>query len=73
VELAERLIRMFSFVGDTVYDPFMGSGTTNLTAAQCTRNSIGVEIDINYYKEALKRMKNKSGGLFDRLQLEHIA
>ena len=73
VELAERLIRMFSFVGDTVYDPFMGSGTTNLTAAQCTRNSIGVEIDVKYYKDALKRMKHKSSGLFDRLQLEQIA
>ena len=34
-ELAERLIRMFSFVGDTVLDPFMGTGTTNIAASKC--------------------------------------
>jgi modification methylase len=44
VELAERLIRMFSFVGDTVLDPFMGTGSTNLAAARCGRNSLGIEI-----------------------------
>jgi DNA modification methylase len=48
LELAERLVRMFSFVGDTVLDPFTGSGTTNLAAAKWGRNSIGVEIDPQY-------------------------
>jgi DNA modification methylase len=48
LELAERLVRMFSFVGDTVLDPFTGSGTTNLAASNWGRNSIGVEIDPHY-------------------------
>src|SRR5271169_4020466 len=48
LELACRLIRMFSFVGDTVLDPFLGTGTTTLAAAQGGRNSIGFEIDPAY-------------------------
>src|SRR3990172_2682389 len=44
LELAERLVRMFSFVGDTVLDPFMGTGTTNIAAMRWGRNSIGVEV-----------------------------
>ena len=44
LELADRLVRMFSFVGDTVLDPFLGTGTTSLAAARSGRNSIGVEI-----------------------------
>src|SRR5205823_13625030 len=49
VEFAERLVRMFSFVGDTVLDPFMGTGTTNLACARWGRNSIGIEVDAEYY------------------------
>jgi len=52
VELAYRLVRMFSFVGDTVLDPFMGTGTTMLAAARCGRNSIGVEVEQRYVKSA---------------------
>lgn len=48
-ELPKRLIRMFSFVGDTILDPFMGSGTTTLAAAHCGRNSIGYEINKDFY------------------------
>ncbi len=44
-ELPRRLIKMFSFVGDTVLDPFAGSGTTNLTAKNNDRNSVGYEIN----------------------------
>ena len=44
-ELPKRLIKMFSFVGDTVLDPFMGSGTTALAAYNLQRNSIGYEIN----------------------------
>lgn len=44
-EIASRLIQMFSIKGDTVLDPFLGSGTTIQTAMQNERNSIGYEID----------------------------
>ena len=56
LSLADRLIRMFSFVGDTVVDPFMGSGTTNLAAGVCGRNSIGVEIDPDYFAMSRDRL-----------------
>ena len=44
-ELAYRIVRMFSFHGDTVLDPFCGTATTLLATAKAERNSIGVEID----------------------------
>jgi DNA modification methylase len=56
VELASRLIRMFSFVGDTVLDPFVGTGTTSLASARAGRNSIGIEIDPVYANQALERL-----------------
>ncbi|MEW6227486.1 MAG: site-specific DNA-methyltransferase [Bacillota bacterium] len=55
LELATRLVRMFSFVGDTVLDPFVGTGTTTVAAAAAGRNSIGIEIDPVYLKFAIKR------------------
>ncbi len=64
VELAERLIRMFSFVGDTVLDPFTGTATTNLAAARWGRNSIGFEVDPVYLKAAYERMLSQSRTLF---------
>ena len=60
LQLAERLIRMFSFVGDTVLDPFMGTGTTNVAAAKWRRNSVGVEVDPHYYEIAAKRLDNET-------------
>jgi DNA modification methylase len=54
--LAERLIRMFSFAGDTVLDPFMGTGTTNLGAARWGRNSTGFEINETYLEMARRRL-----------------
>lgn len=54
--LAERLVRMFSFVGDTVLDPFMGTGTTNVAAAKWGRNSIGIEIEPTYFEMAKQRL-----------------
>lgn len=50
--LAERLIRMFSFAGDTVLDPFLGTGSTTIAAIVAGRNSLGVEIDPTYLKLA---------------------
>ncbi len=47
-ELPKRLIKMFSFIGDTVLDPFLGSGTTSLAARKLSRNSIGYEINENF-------------------------
>ena len=49
-ELPHRLIKMFSFVGETIFDPFMGSGTTALAARNLHRNSIGYEINFDYKK-----------------------
>jgi len=68
--LAERLIRMFSFVGDTVLDPFMGTGTTNLAAAKWGRNSIGIEVDPHYFDYAEKRLIKDTAGLFSATELK---
>jgi modification methylase len=62
--LATRLIRMFSFVGDTVLDPFLGTGTTSLAAAQTGRNSISYEIDPEYLEDAHRRVTKETAGLF---------
>jgi modification methylase len=56
-ELAERLVRMFSFVGDTVLDPFMGTATTNAAAGTLGRNSIGVEVDPEYFRMGEQRTR----------------
>lgn len=50
--LAERLIKMFSFAGDTVLDPFLGTGSTSIAAIAAGRNSIGIEVDPGYLKLA---------------------
>jgi len=63
-QLAYRLVRMFSFAGDTVLDPFMGLGTTLLAAAKCGRNAIGVEIDPSYVAKAKARLEGQPRHLF---------
>jgi DNA modification methylase len=72
VELAERLIRMFSFVGDTVLDPFLGTGTTTVAAAKAGRNSIGFEVDEHYFDMAHKRIANETGTLFSKATIEAL-
>jgi DNA modification methylase len=70
VELAYRLVRMFSFYGDTVLDPFIGSGTTSLAAMRCNRNSIGVDIDPTYLRGAEDRLRLESQQLFCSMDLD---
>jgi len=60
-ELPKRLIKMFSFVGDKVLDPFLGSGTTSLAARNLNRNSVGYEINfdfVSYIKRKLDIYKD---------------
>jgi DNA modification methylase len=72
-ELAERLIRMFSFVGDTVLDPFLGTGTTTVAAAKWGRNSTGFEVDSHYFKLAQKRVTRETSSLFSRAEISATA
>lgn len=61
-ELPKRLVKMFSFVGDTILDPFLGSGTTSLAAKNLNRNSVGYEINSEFIpniKEKLSFNENK--------------
>jgi DNA modification methylase len=64
IELAERLIRMFSFAGDVVLDPFSGSGTNAIAAARTGRHSIGYEISNKYHHQSATRFYRETGGLF---------
>jgi site-specific DNA-methyltransferase (adenine-specific) len=59
-ELAGRLIKMFSFVGDKILDPFAGSGSTAVAAIRAGRNSISVEIEEVYLNEATGRAKREA-------------
>jgi modification methylase len=76
VELAYRLIRMFSFVGDTVLDPFAGTCSTIVAAIKATRNSIANELDPEYFRLGMARVKREAynvADLFDKSpQLEVI-
>ena len=70
VELPRRLIKMFSFVGDTVLDPFLGSGTTTLAAKQLDRNSIGYEINEDYISAIQEKIGFLENRLFDDTKYE---
>lgn len=61
VALVERLVRMFSFVGDTVLDPFSGTGTTSVAAGMWGRNSIAVEVIEKYYTKSCDRVSRELG------------
>ncbi len=76
VELAYRLVRMFSFVGDTVLDPFAGTFTTTLAAMKAKRNSIANELDPEYFEMGRRRVEGQAdemGGLFEASPLVELA
>ena len=68
-ELPTRLIKMFSFVGETVLDPFLGSGTTSLAAKNTDRNSIGFEINSEFTSVIREKLnvfqKDLEGTIYD--------
>jgi site-specific DNA-methyltransferase (adenine-specific) len=70
LELALRLVRMFSFTGDTVLDPFCGSGTTLVAALKTGRNSIGVDIEPEYCRMSARYLKAENSDLFTPARLE---
>ena len=70
LELAHRLVRMFSFDGDTVLDPFGGSGTTSLAAIKTGRNSIMVDIDPAYLEMAKNRLQKEGQNLLENVEIE---
>lgn len=69
LELADRLVKMFSFVGDTVLDPFCGSGTTMLASINNKRHSIGIETEEFYCLHTTNRIKSNASGNY---KLEYI-
>ena len=69
-EIPRRLIKMFSFVGDTVLDPFLGSGTTTLAARNLERNSIGYEINPEYIPVIKEKLGLKEKSFFDKVSFE---
>lgn len=58
-ELPRRLIKLYSFVGDTILDPFLGSGTTLVAAQKLKRNGVGYEINPDYVALAKKKVAQK--------------
>ena len=72
LELAERLVKMFSFWGDTVFDPFCGTGTTMLAALKSDRNSIAVDIDPKYCEYAESRLLDSASDMFSKTRFEYI-
>jgi DNA modification methylase len=71
-ELPRRLIKMFSFVGDTVFDPFLGSGTTTLAAKNLNRNFIGYEINEDFLAIIKEKLGINQSTIFQDVTLEII-
>ncbi|MBL7105843.1 MAG: thermonuclease family protein [Bacteroidales bacterium] len=69
-ELPKRLIKMFTFVGDTVLDPFLGSGTTSLAAKHLNRNSIGYEINKDYLPLIKDKVNINENDMFQKSHFE---
>lgn len=71
-ELPRRLIKMFSFLGDTILDPFLGSGTTSLAAKNLNRNSIGYEINEDFLPITKEKLGLKQSTIFQEISFEII-
>jgi len=65
-EIPYRLIKLFSYIGEVVLDPFMGSGTTNKVASILKRNSVGYEIDLELLEIVKEKMGLKQSTLFEK-------
>ena len=59
IDMIERIIKMSSDEGDTIFDPFLGSGTSVIAAAKLNRKGIGFELDQKYEQEIKSRIKNE--------------
>jgi len=71
-ELPKRLIKMFSFVGDTILDPFLGSGTTSLAAKNLDRNSIGYEMNEEFLPIIKEKLKAAQSSIFQDVAYEFV-
>jgi site-specific DNA-methyltransferase (adenine-specific) len=71
-EVPRRLIKMFSFVNDTVLDPFLGSGTTSLAAKKLERNSIGYEINPEFLPLMKEKLDLEQKMIFEECDFEII-
>jgi DNA modification methylase len=63
--LADKVIRYYSYVGNTVLDPFLGSGTTGVACMNTNRNFIGIEKDVGYFEIAKRRIENAQPALME--------
>jgi len=72
-EVPRRLIKMFSFVNDTVLDPFLGSGTTSLVAKKLERNSIGYEINPEFLPLMKEKLDLEQKMIFEESNFEIIS
>jgi site-specific DNA-methyltransferase (adenine-specific) len=64
LKLAGNCIKLFSYEGDTILDPFMGSGTTGVACKELGRNFIGIEIEPKYYEIAKRRIEQTTTDMF---------
>lgn len=71
-ELPKRLIKMFSFIGETIFDPFAGSGTTSLAAKNLGRNSIGYEINKEFESVIKEKLSNNRLNLNEEYEVEFL-
>lgn len=71
-ELPKRLIKMFSFVGDTILDPFLGSGTTSLAAKNLRRNSVGYEINPEFIPVIKEKLSYDGKNIYEDAEYNFV-